>query len=272
VSPQPAAAPTAEAETTVAPVGRPVLSGAWRVAVTPLLLAGVVAALTIYLTSRELDSMEQRQLELDVIARAFSTQIQLVAVSTAIVIAIAVPLGILLTRPFARPITPPVLALANIGQAVPSIGVLALFAVLIGLGREGVIFALVLYCMLSVLRNTMVGLQQVDPALIEAARGMGMSKRRTLRKVELPLAVPVMLAGIRTALIINVGTATLATFTLGAPPDGSGGLGELINAGLRLDRIDTLVLTGAVLSAVLALFLDWAAGLVEDRLRPKGLR
>ena len=270
----PAAAPGAAAAdaATVEPVGRPVLSGVWRVAVTPLILAAVVGALAIYLGGRGLDSMESRQLALDWIARAVWTQVQLVAISTVIVIAIAVPLGIMLTRPFARAVTPPILAAANIGQAIPSLGVLALFALVFGLGREGVIFALVLYCLLSVLRNTMVGLQQVDPALIEAARGMGMSKLRTLRKVELPLAVPVMLAGIRTALIINVGTATLATYSLGAPPDGSGGLGELINAGLRLDRIDTLVLTGAVLSAVLALLLDWAAGLIEDRMRPRGLR
>jgi osmoprotectant transport system permease protein len=270
LSPPPATAAEAEA-TTVEPVGRPVLSGVWRVTVTPLLLAAVVAALTLYLAGQDLDSMEQRVLSLDRIGRATWVQIQLVAISTVIVISIAVPLGILLTRPFARAATPPIVAGANIGQAIPSIGVLALFALVFGLGREGAIFALVLYCLLSVLRNTMVGLQQVDPTLIEAARGMGMSKLRTLRKVELPLAVPVLLAGIRTALIINVGTATLAAFTLGGAPDGSGGLGELINAGLRLDRIDTLVLTGAVLSAVLALLLDWAAGLVEDRLRPKGL-
>lgn len=270
MSPPPATDATGGAAP-IEPVGRPVLSGVWRIAVTPLLLAIVVGALTLYLTGQDLDSMEQRVLALDRIGRAFSVQIQLVAISTVIVIAIAVPLGIMLTRPFARTVTPPILAGANIGQAIPSLGVLALFALIFGLGREGAIFALVLYCVLSVLRNTMVGLQQVDPALIEAARGMGMSKRRILRKVELPLAVPVMLAGIRTALIINVGTATLAAYTLGGAPDGSGGLGQLIDAGLRLDRIETLVLTGAVLSAVLALFLDWVAGLVEDRLRPKGL-
>jgi osmoprotectant transport system permease protein len=254
------------------PAGPPVFSGIWRVAATPLMLAAVVGGLVLYLTSHELDLVEQRELALDVIARATWVQVQLVAVSTAIVIAIAVPLGITLTRPFARLISPLFLAGANIGQAVPSIGVLALFAVTFGYGATGVIVALVLYCLLSVLRNTMVGIQGVDRSLIEAARGMGMSKWRVLRKVELPLAVPVMLAGIRTALIINVGTATLATFTLGAAPDGSGGLGQLINAGLRLDRLDTLVLTGAVLTAVLALLLDWGAGLAEERLRPKGLR
>ncbi|MQA73980.1 MAG: ABC transporter permease subunit [Solirubrobacterales bacterium] len=253
------------------PVGQSVLSGTWRVLFTPLVLAAVCGALAVYLNAQDLDRQEAPLLTMDVIVRATWVMIQLVAISTAIVIAIAVPLGILLTRSFARWVAPPILAVANIGQAVPSIGVLALFAVAFGIGREGVLFALVVYCLLSVLRNTMVGLQQVDPTLIEAARGMGMSKLRVLRKVELPLAVPVMLAGIRTALIINVGTAILATFTLGGAPDGSNGLGYLIDVGIRLDRLDTLVLAGGVLTAVLALLVDWAAGLVEERLRPRGL-
>ena len=191
-------------------------------------------------------------------------------ISTAIVLVTAIPLGILLTRSFARAIAAPVLAVANVGQAVPSIGVLAIFAVLFSIGINGVIFALVLYSLLSVLRNTMVGLEQVDPSLLEAARGMGMSKLRVLRRVELPLAVPVMLAGIRTALIINVGTATLAVFTLGGSDNGANGLGELINSGIRLGS-NPVLLAGAVLTAVLALLFDWVAGLVERFLRPRGL-
>jgi osmoprotectant transport system permease protein len=110
----------------------------------------------------------------------------------------------------------------------------------------------------------MVGLQQVDRSLIEAAQGMGLSKRQILTRVELPLAVPVILAGVRVALVINVGTATLATFVAG------GGLGDLINNGLRLGR-ETVVITGAVLTAVLALLIDWIAGLAEELLTPKGL-
>ncbi len=244
---------------------------ALRNLVTPALLVAVCGALALYLDGRQLDAQEAPLLTMDVILRATWVQIQLVLISTALVIAIAVPLGILLTRPFAQSLAPPILGVASIGQAVPSIGVLALFAVAIGLGRQGVIFALVLYCVLSVLRNTMIGLQQVDPALIEAARGMGMSRRRVLRRVELPLAVPVMLAGIRTALIINVGSATLATYTLGGAADGSNGLGYLIDVGLRLDRLDTLVLAGGLLTAVLALTLDWVAGLIEQWLHPRGL-
>jgi osmoprotectant transport system permease protein len=242
-----------------------------RVFVTPLALAAVVGALAVYLNASDLDAIERRNLDLDVILRAVRVHVQLTVISTAIVIAIAVPLGIALTRPAARRVAPAVLAVANVGQAVPSIGVLALFAMVIGLGATGVIFALVLYSLLSVLRNTMVGLEGIDRSVVEAARGMGMSRWRTLRRIELPLAVPVILAGIRTALILNVGTVTLATFTLGAPPDGSGALGEIINSGLRLGRLDTVVLAGAVLTAVLALLVDWVAGLVEDVLRPRGL-
>lgn len=243
----------------------------WRLIATPLALAVVLGALALYLGSDDLDSIERQNLSLDVIRRALVVHLELTAISTALVIAIGIPLGIALTRPAVRRAAPLALGVANVGQAVPSIGILALFAMLVGLGWTGVVVALVLYSLLSVLRNTIVGLEGVDPATIEAARGMGMSRMRTLRKIELPLAVPVMLAGIRTALILNVGTVTLATFTLGAPPDGSGGLGEIINSGLRLGRLDTVVLAGGVLTAVLALLVDWVAGLVEDVLTPRGL-
>jgi osmoprotectant transport system permease protein len=134
----------------------------------------------------------------------------------------------------------------------------------VGVGFNEAIIALVVYSVLPVLRNTMVGLQQVDYSLVEAGRGMGMTRLGVLMRIELPLAVPVILAGVRTALVINVGTATLATFVDG------GGLGELINNGLRLSR-QPVVLTGGVLTAVLALFIDWLAGITEEVLRPRGL-
>jgi osmoprotectant transport system permease protein len=175
-----------------------------------------------------------------------------------------VPLGIVLTRPWARRVAPLFLGIANIGQAIPSIGILVLLAVTVGIGFEQAIYALVLYAVLPVLRNTMVGLDQVDPTLIEAGRGMGLTSRGVLLRIELPLAVPVMLAGIRTALVINVGTATLATFI------GAGGLGWIINQGNVQNRTPVL-LTGSALTAVVALALDWIAGIVEDVLRPKGL-
>ena len=189
---------------------------------------------------------------------------ELVAVSTVAVLLVALPLGVLLTRPGLRRISPPLLALANIGQAIPSIGVLVLLAVTVGIGFQKAIIALLLYSILPVLRNTIVGLDGVDRFLIDAGRGMGLSKMAVLWRVELPLAAPVMLAGIRVALILNVGTATLATFT------NAGGLGSLIDIGITLDRIPIL-LTGSVLTAVLALTIDWLAGLAERVLRPRGL-
>jgi len=229
-----------------------------------MVLALLSLALYLWVSSRELDSIEERRLNADFISTALWQHVKLAGISTVFVVAIAVSLGILLTRPGARRLTPFVVALTNIGQAVPSIGLLVLLGITLGIGFTYAIVALVVYSILPVLRNTMIGLQQVDQSLIEAGRGMGMTKGSVLRRIELPLAVPVILAGIRTALIINVGTATLATFT------GAGGLGDLINNGLRLGR-DTVIFVGAALTAILALTIDWLASVAEDELRPKGL-
>ena len=230
----------------------------------PALLALVSTALLVWVASRPLDSIERRQLTADVLASNVVEHLRLAGVSTVIVVALAVSLGILLTRPGTRRVTPVAVAVANIGQATPSVGLLVLVAIVAGVGFDKAVIALVAYSLLPVLRNTMVGLQQVDRSLVEAARGIGMTKVGTLVRVELPLAVPVILAGVRTALVINVGTATLATFIDG------GGLGDTINSGIRLGR-DTVLVTGAMLTAVLALLLDWLAGAVEDALRPRGL-
>lgn len=231
---------------------------------TPVLLAGVCLVLYAYVHGQQLDSIEQRSLGRSYLLGRVLEHVRLTAISTVLVIVIAVPLGVLLTRAGMRRATPFVLAVVNAGQAIPSIGVLVLLALLVGVGFREAVVALVLYSFLPVLRNTMTGLQRVDRALIDAGRGMGMTKRAVLVRVELPLAVPVMMAGIRTALIINVGTATLATFT------NAHGLGDVIDAGLRLDRQPVLI-TGAVLVAVLALSIDWLAGLAERTLRPRGL-
>ena len=124
-----------------------------------------------------------------------------------------------LCRPRLRGASSLVLPLANLGQAIPSIGVLALLAIWVGFGFSMGVIALVLVSFLSVLRNTMVGVTGVDRSLIEAARGMGLSKSVVMFRVELPLAVPVILAGIRVALILNVGSATLATYTINPRPE-----------------------------------------------------
>lgn len=173
----------------------------------------------------------------------------LTVVSAVIVLAVAIPLGILLTRPALRRAAGPVMAVANIGQAAPAVGIIVLFGFWLGFGLQAAIAALVVYALLPVLRNTMVGLTQVDRQLIEAGRGMGMSAAAVLFRVELPLAVPVMLSGIRTALVLLVGTATLATFVNG------GGLGLLITTGVTLDLTRVLI-AGAILVALLALVVD----------------
>lgn len=184
--------------------------------------------------------------------------------STLIVLFIAIPLGIVLTRPRFRKFAGPILGLANGGQAIPAYGLLVLFAALLGTDVSTAIVALAVFSVLPVLRNTMVGLDQVDQAVIEAGRGMGLSKMQALRQIELPLAVPVILAGVRIALVINVGTAALA-FLIGA-----GGLGETINSGLKLRR-DTAVFVGGALVAMLALVIDFTAALAERYMRPKGV-
>ena len=242
--------------------------GAWRLLrylAMPIFLVLACLALYLYIGTKELDSIEQRSLNAGTIIRQTLELVHLAAVSTVIVVILAVTAGILLTRPLTRRVTPAIIGIANIGQAVPSIGLLALFALTWDFGYWPAIVALVAYSFLSILRNTMVGLQQVDRSTIEAARGMGMTKMAVLFRIELPLAVPIILAGVRTALIINVGTATLGAFI------GAGGLGEMINSGLSLGRYDTVLIVGSGLTAILALFIDWLGSVAEDILRPKGL-
>ena len=190
--------------------------------------------------------------------------LQLTLLAAAIVLAVAIPLGIALTRKSLRFLSGPVLVLANVGQAAPSIGLVVLLAFWLGFGFWAAVIALVLYGVLPVLRNTMVGLQHVDQRLVEAGRGMGMTAAAVLFKVELPMAVPIMLAGIRTALVLLVGTAALATFING------GGLGILITTGVQLN-LPTVLVVGSLLVALLALLIDWVGRVVEHVARPKGL-
>lgn len=231
----------------------------------PGLLAAVCLALYLYVSTQELDSIEVRSLNASHLTTAVVQHIQLTAVSTLVTLLIAIPLGVALTRPFTRRVRPYIITVLTVLQAVPTIAILVLLAVaFLFLGFWAAIVGLVLYATVPVLLNTMVGLQQVDEAVLEAGRGMGMSRWTVLRRLELPLAVPVVLAGIRTALVINVGTAALVTYI------NAGGLGGVIVAGLSTNRFNTQ-LVGAVLTAVLALLIDYLAGIAEDLLRPRGL-
>ena len=259
---QPTAMRRSTPPTVQADAGRRTLSG---YLLRPVLLVLVGVALYFYVTRDELDSIEARSLNPTTLLNATWQHVQLAAVSTVLVIVIAIPLGVLLTRPFTRRIRPYLIGIFNVGQALPTIGILVLLAVAFAfLGFKAAIVGLVLYAVVPVLLNTMVGLEQVDESVLESGRGMGLSKMQVLVGIELPLSVPIILAGIRTALVINVGTATLAAYI------NAGGLGTIIVAGLSTNRT-TVQITGAVLTAILALLIDYLAGLAEDVLRPKGL-
>ncbi len=237
----------------------------------PIFLALVLLALYLWLQGQDLGVVEERNLRLDRLLAITGAHVRLTIYSSIIVLLLAIPLGIVATRPAAKNIAPAIIGLGNAGQAIPSLGLLGLIfyiarttPLLPSTGVVPAVIALVAYSFLPILRNTMVGLQQVDAFVLEAGRGMGMSNSRVLRKLELPLAVPVILAGIRTALVLNVGTATIVFLT------GGDGLGRVIFSGFQLQRTSVLV-TGSVLVAVLALLIDHLAGVIEDVLTPKGL-
>lgn len=187
----------------------------------------------------------------------------LVGTAMAIAILIGIPLGILITRypKFSRP----VLGFANVMQTIPS---LALFGFLLpipligGIGEKTAIVALVLYSLLPIIRNTFVGINSVDSAVREAGRGIGMSDRQLLLQVEIPLAMSVILSGVRVATVIGIGLATIASAI------GAGGLGEFIFRGVAI--VDNqLILAGAIPAAIMALGADWGLGWIERRLTIK---
>ncbi|QUW21010.1 ABC transporter permease [Sporosarcina sp. Marseille-Q4063] len=207
--------------------------------------------------------VEQTELRWGEVLSATSVHIQLVFFSMLIATTLAVTLGIVVTRvPQLKTI---VLGGTGILQTVPSLALLGFMIPIFGIGVKTAIAALFLYSLLPIMRNTYTGIKDVDPATIEAARGMGMTSMQILFKVELPLAVPVIMAGIRTAAVINVGNATLAAFI------GAGGLGDFIFLGITRG-IDGLILLGAIPAALLALILETFFSAVERWTTPEGLK
>jgi osmoprotectant transport system permease protein len=186
----------------------------------------------------------------------------LVGVSTVLAVLIGIPLGILITR--WPSLNKPILGSANIIQTIPS---LALFGFLLPapwIGERAdrlAILALTLYALLPLIRNTYTGIKGVDPAVVEAGRGMGMTDRQLLFQVELPLALGVIIAGVRVAAVISVGLATIAAFI------GAGGLGEYIYRGVAMVN-NQVILAGAIPAALLAILADVSLGWLEKRLSP----
>lgn len=230
----------------------------------PLIILVIAIGYFSWYRTTTFTDTELASLRWSVLSATIGDHIVLTLVSAAIVVAIAIPLGIALTRPSLRRLSPLAVGIANIGQAAPAVGLLVLFTFAFGTGFRTAVIGLVVYAVLPILQNTIVGLRQVDQHTVEAARGIGFSGLRTLLQVELPLAVPVILNGVRTALVILVGTATLSTFI------GATSLGTLITTGVTL-FLPKLLISGAVLVALLAMIIDWLGRLVELAATPRGL-
>jgi osmoprotectant transport system permease protein len=196
------------------------------------------------------------------ILQATLEHIWLVGAAMFLAIVIGVPLGIIVTR---RPwLSKPILGSANIAETIPSLALFGFLLPVPWLGERSdrlAIVALTLYALLPIIRNTSAGIAAVDPAIREAARGMGMTPRQILLRVELPLSLSTVLAGVRVATVLTIGVATIAAAV------GAGGLGEFIFRGLAMVN-DQLILAGAIPAALLALSADFVLSLLERRLRP----
>lgn len=198
----------------------------------------------------------------DLVIDAFFQHIILSFTALAIGIVIALPAGMLVAR--YRKYAEPVIGVTAVLQTIPSLALFGFLVPLIGIGSKTALIALVVYALLPIVRNTYAGLTGVDQSIIEAGRGMGMTQNDILKRIEFPIALPVIMAGIRTATVLTVGIATLATFV------GAGGLGDVIYRGLQSYN-NALVLAGALPVALLAIAFDFLLKWVEKIVTPKGL-
>ena len=194
---------------------------------------------------------------------ATGQHIELTFIAVGIAVLIGAPLGAYLTRE--RFLAGPVLGFVGMLQTIPSMALLGLLIPVFGIGVKPALIALYLYALLPIVQNTFTGLDSIDPASVEAARGMGMRDRQVLWRIALPQALPVIMAGIRTSTVISIGVATLAAYV------GAGGLGDYIFRGISMVDM-RIVALGAVPAAVLALVAHVALGFLQNRLVPKGLR
>ncbi len=197
------------------------------------------------------------------ILKSVLEHIRLVTISVLVGIVVSIPLGILLTRN--KRLASIVLALAGVVQTIPGLVMLGFVLILLGIGLIPALVVLSLYSILPILRNTYTGIIEVEPSLIEAARGIGMSGTQILFGVQLPLALPTIVSGIRISAVYIVSWATLAGLI------GAGGLGDLIWTGLASYNTN-YILSGAIPSAVLAFLISGLVGLFQDLITPRGLR
>lgn len=189
--------------------------------------------------------------------------LQITGIAIFFAITIGVPLGIAITR--YKRLADPILTIAGILQTIPSIAFFGILIPFLGIGRNTAVLVLFLYALLPIVKNTYTGIKEVSPYLIDAGRGMGMTGSQILRMVEIPQSLSVIMAGVRIATVINIGTTTIAAYI------GAGGLGQLIFTGIQMYRHE-MILAGAVPAAILAVIADQLLGYVEILLTPRGVR
>ncbi len=207
-----------------------------------------------------LDVLMQRHQEL---WQLFVEHMQMTSSAVLLSLIVGVPLGIAITG--SRRCAAVVLGLANITQAIPSLGLLAVLVPIVGIGQPAAVIMVIVYALLPIIKNTYVGMNGIDPTVLKAARGIGMSDGQILAHIRLPLAVPYIMGGVRISAVTAVGTVTIGAFA------GAGGLGWMINLGLNANDVN-LVLLGAIPACLLALALDFVLGVVERALTPEGTK
>jgi len=200
--------------------------------------------------------------------------LQMVLIAEFAVILIGVPLGILVTRQGFRKLATPIVGVANAGQSIPSMAIVAIMVPILGMGFKKVLFielsvsaivALSIWGLMPILRNSYAAINNINPAIVEAARGMGMTRGQIARKIELPLALPVIMTGVRVSTVVVVGTATLAALIA------AGGLGRIILAGV-FSGVPLITLQGAAPTAALAITLGFVLERIESWMTPRGLK
>ncbi|WP_062350239.1 ABC transporter permease [Bacillus kwashiorkori] len=174
---------------------------------------------------------------------------------------VGIPIGVVIAHH--HKLSTWVISLANVIQTIPALAMLAVLMLVMGLGPNTVVFALFLYSLLPIIKNTYTGIRNVDQAMLESGKGMGMTRFQVLRMVELPLSLSVIMAGLRTALVITIGVATIGTFI------GAGGLGDIILRGTNASDGTTIILAGAIPTALMAIIADYAMGWLEKKFRGK---
>ena len=232
--------------------------------IIPVLLLALLVGTTIWVTNVGTVGIYNTFSYGELLYSAWA-HVKMVFIAVFIASAIGVPLGIVATRPGLEKLALPIIGLGSIGQTIPSLAVIAIMAPLLGFGFQSAIAALVIYELLPILRNSYTSIKSIDPAIIEAARGMGMTRLQIARKIEVPLARPVIMTGIRISTVITVGTAELAVLVGGA------GLGKITLTGVFAREV-LIILQGAAPTAALAIALGFLLERAEQGMTPRALK